>query len=41
MGGKPSRMKNFAEMMYKALGAPENCEFETNKKPGGKLGKIQ
>ena len=28
MGGKSSRMRHFAEFIYKKLGHPDNCEFE-------------
>ncbi|CAK8681804.1 uridine phosphorylase 1-like [Clavelina lepadiformis] len=30
MGGKASRMKDFANLIYKVLGKPKNCEFEAS-----------
>lgn len=30
MGGKPKRMKEFAEYMYQDLGKPQNSEFDEN-----------
>ncbi|CAK8693141.1 unnamed protein product [Clavelina lepadiformis] len=29
MGGKPERMRNFANLIYDVLGRPKNCEFDT------------
>lgn len=36
MGGKPSRMKDFANFMYKKLEEPGNSEFEESVNEGGK-----
>ena len=34
MGGKASRMKDFANLIYKVLGKPKNCEFEASDNDG-------
>ena len=37
LGGKPSRMKDFAEIMYEALGGPKNTEFQEGKEKSGEM----